>query len=100
MNLRYYINTIKGWTISGSEPYGKAHIARNKGGELSLCGVDVDSHNVVRWLDLCKRCEKIGTDLMDKEYPLCACPVPGFWPSQPDTCPTCGRAHRERKGKR
>lgn len=30
----------------------------------------------------------------------CACPVPGFWPSQPDTCPTCGKAHRERKQQR
>lgn len=57
--LRYFVNTEKRWCLSGTEFYGRAHIAKVKGNALSLCGVSVDTHYLVRWRDLCKRCQRI-----------------------------------------
>lgn len=58
------------WCISGTELFGKAHIAEHKGNALSLCGVDVDSRNQVKWAHLCRRCEKIAQAKMEIQHGL------------------------------
>ena len=63
--LRRVINNELHWCISGTEVFGKAHIAKNHGHEIALCGASVESRNQVRWRDLCKSCRRIAVRIVE-----------------------------------
>lgn len=72
--IRRYAQKCR-WYIIGTQPYGKAHVvADDRFGNTyaggTLCKVAADTHNPVRWRDLCGNCRRIAKKRIREELDL------------------------------